>query len=114
MDVAASTERWQAGRVVSFEQLLTVFGGLHPQAYAELHVGSHLVCNHPRWSLRGQDQRSAKGSTETSDALELRFVFRVLRDHLGELVDDNEQVREGVRQWVAFLKLRDHLLAVSH
>ena len=112
MHIAASADLRQACGIRAFEQLFAVFGGLDAQTDSELHVRAHLIRHHARWPLGGQNERYAKRATESRDALKFSFVVRVVRDHLGELVDDDKQMREGFGEGRAGFESGDDLLTI--
>ena len=68
---------------------------LDAQAQAQPDVVAHLV-GHPDGPLRGKQQVHAQRAAQPGDAFQLSLEFLVGRDHLGILVDDDHQVRQGL------------------
>ncbi len=112
LEVAPTGLVGQEGGVGATEQLAGVVRRLDPQAGAQLHVGAHLIRDHAGRTLGGQNQRHAKGPAQARDAFELRPILRIGHDHLGELVDDDEQVRERLGEGIIRPEARRDLAAV--
>ena len=112
LDVATPAQVGQEGCLRAAEQLFAVVGRLDAQTDSELHVGAHLVGDHTGRALSGQQQTDAKGAPQAGDAFELGAIVGVGRDHLGELVDNNKQVREYFRTRVVGTQAWGDLLTI--
>ena len=102
----------QERRIGPIQKLLTIFGGLDSQTDPELHVGPHLIGDYPGRSLGRQHQGDTEGTAQAGDAFELIAIVGVGRDHLGELVHDDEKMRESFGQRIVRSEARNYLLSV--
>ena len=105
LQIAAARLRDKGGVGLS-EHIHTVFLGLHAQAEAELRVGGDVFIDRTCRSLRGQDQVDTQASSDLGDADELLHEVGLLPLQLCELIDDNEQVGDGLLHFTVFVEDR--------
>ena len=86
--------RRERRRVRPLDDLHAVGLLLHLEADAEAAVGPDLVVDHARRLLGGQDEVHAEAAADARRAHELAHELRLLALQLGELVRDDQQVRQ--------------------
>ena len=101
MNISPTTKVGKKRSIGSTQQFLAVIRGFHTQTDSKLHVCAHLIGHYAGRALGRQNQRDAKGATQSHNTFELGLVVRVRRDHLGKLIYDDEQV--GKRFWLGIV-----------
>ena len=85
----------QKGGVGAAQHLAALARCFDAQADAKLDVRAHLIGD-AAGPLRRQNQRDALRPADTGDTFQLGLILGPVGDHLGKLIDDDEQKRIGL------------------
>ena len=94
----------QESRIRLVKHVHTILPVLNPQAKTKLRVGPDIVIDRSAGFLRGQYQMNAKRTSYLCDADKLLHKFRFFPLQFCKLIDNDKQVRNRHRGFVALIK----------